>query len=208
MGFWINFNSKSSLPLSKISFFIVFGPTPLDKIRSVGPGNLNFLQCRLYLLGLIVNRIGFCGNISLDEETNKPKVAYLFQEEDIPLTFPSWTLKFTNLSHLLVTFACSANFYIYFIKYSTRNPPKMKNLDGFFGKHLAIFQSQRSTYNSQDEENDLELEAQWVKISEYCHSFLGLCIKLHFFRNFSHTSEIDSFCWTKPAKSSALLDVQ
>ena len=36
----------------------------------------------------------------------------------------------------------------------------MKNLDGFFGKPLAIFQSQRSTYNSQDEENDLELQAQ------------------------------------------------
>ena len=44
----------------------------------------------------------------------------------------------------------------------------MKNLDGFFGKPLAIFQSQRSTYNSQDEENDLELQAQlWVKIFHF-----------------------------------------
>ena len=36
------------------------------------------------------------------------------------LSFPDWVLRFTNVSHLLVTFASSANFYIYFAKYGRR----------------------------------------------------------------------------------------
>lgn len=37
-------------------------------------------------------------------------------------------MMFTNLSHLLITFACSANFYIYFAKYGGKNIFRKKTL--------------------------------------------------------------------------------
>ena len=33
--------------------------------------------------------------------------------------FPEWIKRFINLSHLLVTFACSVSFYIYYRKLGT-----------------------------------------------------------------------------------------
>ena len=34
--------------------------------------------------------------------------------------WPAWLSRLTNISHFLLTFACSANFYIYFAKHSQR----------------------------------------------------------------------------------------
>ena len=42
-----------------------------------------------------------------------------FQAEDELLSFPGWVLRFVNLSNLLVTFACSVSFYIYYRKLGT-----------------------------------------------------------------------------------------
>ena len=45
----------------------------------------------------------------------------LFQEyspDTVP--WPMWVSRITNISHFLLTFACSANFYIYFAKHSQR----------------------------------------------------------------------------------------
>ena len=41
--------------------------------------------------------------------------------------WPSWVSRTTNISHFLLTFACSANFYIYFAKHSQ----KMQRLVNF-----------------------------------------------------------------------------
>ena len=35
------------------------------------------------------------------------------------MNFPGWVLRFVNLSHLFVTFACSVSFYIYYRKLGT-----------------------------------------------------------------------------------------
>ena len=51
---------------------------------------------------------------------------HLFQDENERLSFPPWVLAFTNLSHLLVTFASSANFYIYFAKYGGKSVLQLK----------------------------------------------------------------------------------
>ena len=49
------------------------------------------------------------------------------QEENEPLKFPPWILSFTHLSHLCITFACSANFYIYYAKYGRKNLSLLNN---------------------------------------------------------------------------------
>jgi len=50
------------------------------------------------------------------------------KEANEPLKFPPWILSFTHLSHLCITFACSANFYIYFAKYGRKNLSILNNI--------------------------------------------------------------------------------
>ena len=74
------------------------------------------------------------------------------------LSFPGWVLRFVNLSNLLVTFACSVSFYIYYRKLGTlcccrntqRYLPSFGNmLDLCFAKN---FFSPRSSDNDQKTE--------------------------------------------------------
>ena len=44
---------------------------------------------------------------------------YIFFTQVKP-AFPDWVTKFVNVSHLMITFSCSSNFYIYFVKYGGR----------------------------------------------------------------------------------------
>ena len=41
---------------------------------------------------------------------------------------PGWVSKFVNLSHLMITFSCSSNFYIYFVKYGGRKALNKRQL--------------------------------------------------------------------------------
>ena len=56
--------------------------------------------------------------ITPEENSKSPN---LLQEYD-PATaeWPTWVYRTQNISHFLLTFACSANFYIYFAKHSQR----------------------------------------------------------------------------------------
>lgn len=42
------------------------------------------------------------------------------------IPWPDWVSKLANVSHFLLTFACSANFYIYFAKHSQKMQKLMK----------------------------------------------------------------------------------
>ena len=87
------------------------------------------------------------------------------QPEKKPLSFPPWVLAFTHLSHLLVTFACSANFYIYFAKYGSRS---------IFRKRKNERISQRCQNHShginRSEDNQLEIEDNGCQTQSFLSS--------------------------------------
>jgi hypothetical protein len=63
------------------------------------------------------------------------------------LSFPDWVHRFTNVSHLLITFASSANFYIYFAKYGRRSPFANASGKAFSpGLPDVIFSNQKSQF--------------------------------------------------------------
>jgi len=76
-----------------------------------------------------------------------------------PLAFPPWVLAFTHLSHLLVTFACSANFYIYFAKYGSRSIFKRNQNERISQRNpTCINRSEGDRTRSQYQTSRLEVE--------------------------------------------------
>ena len=82
-----------------------------------------------------------------------------FQPDKKPLSFPPWVLAFTHLSHLLVTFACSANFYIYFAKYGSRSIFKRNQNERISQRNpTCINRSEGDRTRSQYQNSRLEVE--------------------------------------------------
>ena len=58
----------------------------------------------------------------------KLSIFFLFLQGSEKPDFPYWVAKFANLSHLMITFSCSSNFYIYFVKYGGRKALNKRQL--------------------------------------------------------------------------------
>ena len=102
----------------------------------------------------------FEGQISQEDFS---KIAYFFQPDKKPLSFPPWVLAFTHLSHLLVTFACSANFYIYFAKYGSRSIFKRNQNERISQRNpTCINRSEGDRTRSQYQNSRLEVEHNGV----------------------------------------------
>merc|ERR1719499_739678 len=60
----------------------------------------------------------FCHSVRVVPNAYELVTTYTKAEDEL-LSFPGWVLRFVNLSNLLVTFACSVSFYIYYRKLGT-----------------------------------------------------------------------------------------
>ena len=90
-----------------------------------------FVFCQGFRNRNLLIQITFKKRLLLQYGRQQVKKITLFQslqEENEPLKFPPWILSFTHLSHLCITFACSANFYIYFAKYGRKNLSLLNNI--------------------------------------------------------------------------------
>lgn len=136
---------KREVILSRISIYIVFVFLFCHSVRIIP--NIYEMICTYTKVS---------GKVKFDQLLAKLMFSIFLQPGKEPLSFPPWVLAFTHLSHLLVTFACSANFYIYFAKYGSRSVFKRNHNERISQRYPTCIN--RSEGGRSEQNNGLEVE--------------------------------------------------